>query len=331
MNPDLSPSTQWGEEIAADESARFAVYGRQFAAIQSARSKKYGAGRALHRKQLTAARGTLKVLDALPDFARHGLFATPDSFPVWVRLSNGGLDRAPDRTPDVRGFAIQVQGVKGDSALGNGPAKSQDFTLINSEMFAFPKSDEFVAFVVAASRGNTALLKYLIKRYGLLGGPARLFKLLASLGKPFGGFATEPLFSAVPMACGPYAVRVRLVPDAANGTATVGAKQDWGGDFAARLARQHLQWDLQLQPFVSEALTPIEDASVNWPSPYSTVARLTLPRQDCASAAGQALLSQVEAAVFDPWQALAAHRPLGDVQRARKEVYFVSQKGRGAV
>jgi len=67
------------------------------------------------------------------------------------------------------------------------------------------------------------------------------------------------------------------------------------------------------------------------PSPYSTVARLTLPCQDCAGAAGQALLSQVEATVFDPWQALAAHRPLGNVQRARKVVYFESQKGRGAV
>ncbi len=82
---------------------------------------------------------------------------------------------------------------------------------------------------------------------------------------------------------------------------------------------------------MSEALTPIEDASINWPSPYTTVARLTLPHQDSNSAAGQALLSQVEASVFDPWQALVAHRPLGDVQRARKVIYFESQKGRSAV
>ena len=76
--------------------------------------------------------------------------------------------------------------------------------------------------------------------------------------------------------------------------------------------------------------TPIEDASVDWPSPYATVATLTLPQQDTASADGQALLKQVDESVFDPWQALAAHRPLGDVQRARKVVYFVSQKGRSA-
>ena len=100
------------------------------------------------------------------------------------------------------------------------------------------------------------------------------------------------------------------------------------GYVAARLRQQDLVWDLQLQPFVDEASTPIEDASVDWPTPYTTVARLTLPRQD--PAADPALAEQVEAAVFDPWQALAAHRPLGDVMRARKVVYFESQKGRGA-
>lgn len=134
----------------------------------------------------------------------------------------------------------------------------------------------------------------------------------------------------MPMACGPYAVRVRLVPSASNGAATPGAQADWGADFSARLRQQSLQWELQLQPFVSEATTPIEDASVNWPSPYVTVATLTLPSQDTASAAGMALAEKVEGAVFDPWQAMAAHRPLGDVQRARKVVYFASQKARGA-
>ena len=52
--------------------------------------------------------------------------------------------------------------------------------------------------------------------------------------------------------------------------------------------------------------------------------------QDTASAAGEAFCKTVEAAVFDPWQALVAHRPMGDVQRARKVVYFARQKGRGA-
>lgn len=330
MAPTPAPSTDWKEKIAPDEAQRYAAYAQRFAEIQRRKSERYGKGRTLHRKQLTAAQGTLEVLNGLPTFARQGLFAEPAVHEVWVRLSNGGLDRAKDSMPDIRGLALKVFGVQGDSALGNGPAKSQDFLLINHEMFAFPASDEFVDFVAAASHGNGALIKFLFKRYGVFAGAARLAKMLKTVGKSFGGFATESVFSAVPMACGPYAVRVRLVPAATNGTGNREARNDWGADFSSRLARQALHWDLQLQPFVSEAVTPIEDASVNWPTPYVTVARLMLPQQDTRSQEGQVLTEQAEAAVFDPWQALAAHRPLGDVQRARKVVYFESQKGRGA-
>lgn len=172
--------------------------------------------------------------------------------------------------------------------------------MINQSQFAFSGSGEFVDFVLAAGDGKGALLKYLFKRYGFLGGPLRLVQTIKAFGKPFGGFATEEVFSAVPMACGPYAVRVRLVPSASNGAATPGAQADWGADFSARLRQQSLQWELQLQPFVSEATTPIEDASVNWPSPYVTVATLTLPSQDTASAAGVALAEKVEGAYLTP-------------------------------
>ena len=43
-----------------------------------------------------------------------------------------------------------------------------------------------------------------------------------------------------------------------------------------------------------------------------------------------AFTAQVEAGVLDPWNALAEHRPLGDVMRARKAVYYASQQERSA-
>ncbi len=330
MSTAHAASTDWQEKIDLDEPARYEGYAKQFAQIQKRKSERWGVGRTLHRKQLTAAHGTLEVLDGLPEFARHGIFAAPRDYDVWVRLSNGGFDRARDQAPDVRGFSLRVLGVKGKSALGNGLAKSQDFTLINHEAFAFAGSDEFVGFAVAASQGNGALFRYVLGRYGLLGGTRQLARMIRIAGKPFSGFATEPLFSTVPMANGPYAVRVRLVPAPANGAASPDASKDWSADFSGRLAKAALHWDFQLQYFTSETLTPIEDASVNWPTPYTTVARLMLPRQDTTSPQGWALAQEVEHSVFDPWQALADHRPLGDVQRARKVVYFESQKGRGA-
>lgn len=327
----VTPGTGWLEKIAPDETQRYEAAARQFLEIQQRKARRYGPGRTLHRKQLTAAQGTLEVLDGLPEWARQGLFAMPHDYEVWLRLSNGGFDKAKDSMPDIRGLAFRVFGVQGDSALGNGPARSQDFTLINQEAFAFSGSAEFIDFAVAASHGNGNLLKFLFKRYGLFGAPVQLGKMLKVAGRPFSGFATETLFSTLPMANGPYAVRVRLVPAESNGKPSPDARQDWGADFSQRLARQALHWDLQLQSWVDEATTPIEDAAVNWPTPYVTVARLMLPKQDTTSAEGQKLAQDIEATVIDPWQALAAHRPLGDVQRARKVVYFASQQGRGAV
>jgi hypothetical protein len=328
MSSHIVASTDWHERIAPDEARRYQAYAAQMVELQRYRSERFGKGRGLHRKQIVAARGKLTVHANLPEFARHGLFSSPGEHDALVRLSNGSMDRAPDKVPDVRGFAIKVFGVTGDSALGNGPASSQDFLLINQPKFAFPGSGEFVDFVLAASRGKGALLAYLLKRYGVIGGPRRLLALLASIGARFGGYATSQLFSAVPVACGPYAVRLRLEPAAANGESKTAG--DFTQDFSARLARQPLQWALQLQPFTDERATPIEDASVNWVSPYTTVATLLLPQQDLASPEGQALQAEAEAGVFDPWQALAEHRPLGDVQRARKVIYFASQRERGA-
>ena len=326
-----APSTDWRESAAPDEAVRFAGYAEQFVEMQKRKSAKYGNGRALHRKQLLALRATLEVQPDLPAHARHGLFARPGSYEAWVRLSNGGMDRARDATPDIRGFAIKVRGLRGPGALG-ATTEAQDFLLINHEAFAFPKSDEFVGLVMAAEQGKAALLGYLLRRYGLFGALKLMRQFAVSMGKKFTGFATEPMYSAAPIACGPYAVRVRLLP--ASDKPLQGASNDWAADFGRQLAAGPLVRELQLQFFVDEQRTPIEDASVNWTedvAPYLTVARLTIPQQALDDPAAGALFKEVEQAVFDPWDALAEHRPLGDVMRARKVVYFASEKTRGAL
>ncbi len=72
-----TPSTAWREQVAPDEDERFAGYARQFTAMQRAKSVAFGNGRALHRKQHLGLKARLEVLDALPEHARHGLFAAP--------------------------------------------------------------------------------------------------------------------------------------------------------------------------------------------------------------------------------------------------------------
>lgn len=319
------PSTKWSEEVAPDEEQRFEGYARQFADIQRVKSARWGKGRVLHRKQLLALRGKLEVFDGLPAHAAHGLFAKPATYDARLRLSNGGVDRAPDGRPDIRGLALKVLGVpEGPSALG-GTTTEQDFLLINHSKFSFPKSDEFVGLAINAAKGPGALLSYLIGRYGFFPALKRVGEIAATFGKPFGGYAYETLHSAAPIACGPFAAKVRLSPVGKPDPAKI--THNLAADVIARLLEGPLQWDLKLQFYVDDELTPIEDASVEWPdrlAPIVTVARLTVPRQGVQNE----LHAEVEAAKFDPWNALAAHRPLGDVMRARKVVYYESQKGR---
>ncbi len=325
-----APSTAWREQIAADEDARFAGYAEQFSALQRAKSARFGQGRALHRKQQLGLKATLDVLEGLPAHAAQGLFAKAQRYEALVRLSNGGADKAADAKPDVRGFSFAVLGVQGESALG-GPVAHQDFALIQHPAFAFARVDEFVGLAVHASQGFPALIKYLVGRYGWAGGLRQLKRVAKTFGKPFKGFAAETFHSAAPIACGAYAARVRLRPVDSKTPPARG--KAWARDMADRLREGAITYELQLQFFTDEATTPIEDASVDWPefaAPYVTVARLNLLKQDAGSAQGQALSERCEAAVFDPWCALAAHRPLGEVMRARKVVYFRSQQERGA-
>ena len=325
-----APSTTWREVVGADEETRFQGYGEQLVAIQRRTAERAGPGRALHRKQHLGIRASVEVLGDLPEHARHGMFASPGRRDAQIRLSNGSGGPAPDKRPDVRGFAIRVLEVNGAGALGT-PTAAQCFVLINSATFAFPNTEDFMGVVIAASRGPLPVLRHLIKRHGLFGGLGQARRLARSLGKPFAGFAREPFHSAAPIACGPYAAKVRLLSTSdAEGPPV--RRDDWSADVIARLAKAELRWDLQLQFFIDDALTPIEDPTVAWPeaeTPFVTVARVVVPAQDPRSPEGGKLAEAIEAGTFDPWNALAEHRPLGEIMRARKVVYFASQQARG--
>ena len=185
------PSTAWREQIAPDEAARHAAQAEGLTALQAARTAKHGVGRALHRKGVLGLAATLTVKDGLPAHARHGLFAAPASYAAWVRLSNGGPDVKADRLPDVRGFAIRVNGVTGDAALG-GAASHQDFALINASNFGFADSARFLGLVQAAAKGPLALVGWAYRSYGLGKMFGELKRLKASVERRFDGFAAHP-------------------------------------------------------------------------------------------------------------------------------------------
>lgn len=327
----MAPTTDWKEVEPADEAVRLTALTQLLLAWQKDISSQQGPGRALHRKQVLGLRGRVEVLGGLPEHARHGLFAQPGTYDALLRASNGAAQRQKDSVPDIRGLALKVLGVAGESALGPGPTDCQDFLLINSSRFSFATGIEFLEFLLALRRGTFAMFGHMLGRYGFAA-VGRLGALRKALGLPFSGFATETFHSTNPLCCGPYAMKLRLLPT--HGQPPRPNVEDLTGELAERVRAAPLTFDLQGQFFVSETATPIEKADQDWSqteAPFVTLAQVTLPQQDSSSAEGQATAQRCEGERFDPWRALRAHRPLGSVMRARRAAYFGSAQARGAV
>src|ERR1043166_2464849 len=90
----------------------------------------------------------------------------------------------------------------------------------------------------------------------------------------------------------------------------------------ATLARQDVEFDIYVQVQTDPFLMPIENAAVMWPtsvSPYIPVAVLRIPRQTFDSPQQMAFARVL---TYNPWHCIAEHRPLGNVSRARKRMYW---------
>ena len=323
------PSADWRETPDPGEAERHAELAAQITALQTSISEREGPGRAFHRQQVAGLTGEFTVTAAKPEL-RHGLLSMGGTFEALVRLSHGAMAPHADAVPDIQGFALSVRGVDAPGALTQRTDR-QDLLLINQPSFGFPTSEEFGDVALAAARGQLGFARHMIGTRGPVGGLTRLAKLSTTLARPFTGFATTTFHSAAPTAFGPYAVKWRLVPDGAERGIT--GLTDHHRDIADRLRRGPLRWSVQVQFFVSDAVTPIEDMTSVWPessSPWYEVARLTVPSQDIDSAPGARVAERIEHDRFDPWHAFAAHRPLGEVMRARKVAYWASVQDRGA-
>ena len=101
---------------------------------------------------------------------------------------------------------------------------------------------------------------------------------------------------------------------------------DWLFDyFKGATAR----YEFKIQLGTSPEHHPTEDASIVWDeltSPYQTIGTVEFPPQD--SFLQERRVFWEDHMYLDPWRGLAAHRPLGSINRLRKIVYKRSQKKR---
>ena len=332
------------ERVASDEAETVTGLEEQFETILDTTSENYGhAVRSVHAKGHGIATGTLVVRDDLPAELAQGMFAAGGSYDAVMRFSTNAGDLLDDAIRLPRGVAIKVMGVSGDRLPGAG-GDTQDFVMANGPAFAAPDPKAFLGNLKMLARttdkaeGAKKILSSVLRgaeaMLEAVGGESTLLKTLGG-AKP-----VHPLgatyFSQTPFRYGDHIAKFSLVPvsgikDFADETIDASGRPD-----AIREAMNELLieqggvWELRVQLCTDLDTMPIEDATIVWDeetSPFRTVATLTVvPQAAWENGTSDSIEDRL---AFSPWHGLAAHQPLGGINRARRSPYRFSADYRG--
>ena len=297
----------------------------------------------VHVKIHGCAGGEFRVLPNLPEELAQGLFGRDATYPAKVRFSNSASQPQPDAVPDGRGLAIQVRGISGEFVSPEAQsAGTQDFILINHPVFFIRNVKDYLRLEQVLVDADDSLISTLAG--ALTAGHWNPldwhWREALTAARIVGQLPAHPAsltyFSMAPIRFGKYVAKYRVRP--------AGERHDSYLELVSSLAThsdalrlaleetlrtQEVLFEFQVQLRTSEQSMPIEDATVEWPeseSPYRTVAHLLLPRQDIASSHHQH--PDCAGLSFNVWNALTAHRPLGGINRVRRQAYAISSAWR---
>ena len=333
------------EHPEPDEAATIAALVDTMRKISETTFKDSGhAFRSVHAKAHGLLLAELEVLGDLPAAYAQGLFAKAGRYPVAMRFSTTPGDILDDKVSTPRGLAIKVVGVQGERVAGSEGDATQDFVMVNGPAFQAPDAKHFLSALklVAATtdvapglkRTASAVFRQAEAVVEAFGGKSGT--LLSLGGHPTTNILGETFYSQVPLRFGDHIAKISVAPVAPELTALTGAKLDLSHDpdGIRQAVIDHFLtrggvWEIRAQLGIDLETTPVEDASVVWPedkTPYVAVGRITAAPQQAWSDARLAHFN--EGIAFSPWHALAAHRPLGSVMRARKAAYEMSSRFR---
>ena len=277
------------------------------------------AERAGNTKTYGVVRGEFRVLDNIPAAYKHGVFAQPKSYPVWIRFGGPGPLSPPDIADSgILSIGMKLMGVPGEKLLDDEKA-TQDFMGISCPTFTTPNVVE-----------NLKLQKQIYARtpvfYFL--NPLDPHVLDMTMQGIYARMNTSPFevsyWSCVPFLLGEgQAMKYSVRPCSDRKTKIPwNPPDDWlRQSMAQTLSQTDVELDFLIQLQTDFKRMPIEDASIEWPerlSPFVPVAKITIPKQDFTSPAQTVFARQL---AINPWHCIAEHRPLGNQNRARYMIY----------
>ncbi len=296
--------------------------------------------RGVHAKSHGLLKAEVMVLPDLRAELRQGLFAKAGSYGAVMRFSTVPGDILSDHISTTRGLAIKIIGVEGEMLPNHAGQVTQDFIFNNASTFHSARAKDFLKSITLLDRhaDDSEALKQVVSSVaqtaeeGLeLGGEKSPF-LIGFGGHPPTHPLGETYHTAVPLRFGDYFGKMHLVPVSSNLTALRGRHVDhpdsWNcvkNSIVTFFQTETAVWELRVQLCTDLAKMPVEDASVEWDehlSPSLTIARVTVQPQNAYSNPRRVWVD--EQLSFNPWHSLAAHRPLGNIMRARLKAYRAS-------
>lgn len=277
--------------------------------------------RSVQSKNHGVVRAEFVIANDLAPQSRVGFFAQPGTYPAWIRFANQASPPKPDRKRDIRGMSIKVCGVGGTKLYQEPPgAETIDFILISTNTFVTATAEDFFRLRRATQpRSIRRILAFFLN-------PRRL--QLRTIKNILRGFqrCANPLeqryFSATPYRFGSTAVKYSAIPHQTGSSVPRKPTEDYLREaMAATLRDGTAEFDFAVQFQADDNTTPIEDAGAAWNesrAPFTKVATIRIPSQVFDS---PQQMEFCENLAFNPWRTLEDHRPIGGVNRARREIY----------
>ena len=325
------------EVILPDESGTIEGLNGAFDTIlQTVADHSGHAVRSVHAKAHGILKGTLTIEAGLSPELAQGLFATPGEHTVYMRLSTNAGDILPDAVSLPRGLALKVLDIAGER-LRDAEGATQDFIMVNGPVFQAKNAEAFL--------GSLKLLAGTTDRAeGLKVAASTVLRTVnrglhavgidsPTIGSLGGAPNVDPLgetyYSVTPFRYGAHIAKFSIAPVSPGLTALTGTEIDASGrpdaireTVQSEMAGLAGEWAFRVQLCRDLERQPVEDPTVRWnedEAPFQTVATIRVEPQDSWDAGRVDAVD--EHMRFSVWTGLAAHRPLGNINRARNAPY----------
>jgi len=271
-------------------------------------------------------KATVTIREDIPEHCRKGVFATPRSYPAYVRYAGPGPN-VPADIQDV-GFlsmSVKLMGVPGKKLMDEEKFTQDFITTSGGPTFVTPNTRENVKLQYWSLLDMT--LYYFLNPKD----PHLLDMLMNALWNetqynPLGrrywsctpyllGEGQAVMYSLVPKTKEVYS----KIPGLPFGKVPFNYLRE---NMIKTLNEKEVEFDLMIQLQTDPHLMPIEDSSVRWPeklSPFIPVATVHIPKQHFES---EALIEFTKRLKMNPWHCLEEHKPLGNLNRARFKLYY---------